>query len=126
MSKGCSAKQHALLLVLLFAGAASSEEAALRISTDPALPIALQRDGRNVFRVVGAKQLQLRVRAPIAGSLEDVTASCAVTPASPLVSIGPGTTLSLAASPEKTMAAVVVECGNAREIVGFELTASAE
>ena len=109
------------LLALIFAKPAIGEPAVLRVSTEPALPVVSQLDGHMTFSVLQAAQVQLRVRALHGGELSDVTTSCSFTPASSLISVTTNGVLSIAASPTRTLEAVEIECGDDREIVGFEL-----
>lgn len=115
------------LIALAAASGAHAEEQGLRISTQPALPVASEgSDGRRVFAPAGPGAFSLRVDRLVDGAIRDITAECALTSLTPHVSAGPGAAFSIAAVSQRTIAAIVVECPGAREIVGFVLRASGD
>jgi hypothetical protein len=112
----------------LIAGIAHAEGAALRISTSPPLAIASQTsEGRRTFALSEPSQFTLRVEAVDEGTPpRDISSTCNITSASPLASVGQGHSISIASAAESTLAAIVVECPEGRELVLFLLSPSAQ
>jgi hypothetical protein len=109
------------------AGVAHAEGAALRISTSPPLSIASQTsEGRRTFALSEPSQFTLRVEAVDEDTPRDISSTCSITSASTLASVGQGHSISIASAAESTLAAVVVECPEGRELVLFLLSPSAQ
>jgi hypothetical protein len=101
-----------------------ADRSLLTITPDPPLSAVVQRAGRALFRVDGVSLVSLRVRSALDGAANDLTTSCTFTSASPEIVASPGGALTFSEVAQETLAAVVIECPGAREIVGFLITPS--